>query len=250
MSLETAFQQLREANPVPDPQLLTDGSVDFDGLLAATRQRSMEMQTIEQTTPETPQKPPRRPWLIAVAAAAAVILIGALLVIPNLGGGSSDVVDEEPPAPTTSVAPPTTAVPPPAAEVDVEAAFPIQVQNDQASRALIEFAGNTQELVEGGAHSVDIEMFIPANTNQPGVTVNLLSVDGELTSTGITEEGTTFTPTWAWTPDGNKVTVTMVGRGVAIPDTRPAVVVTVQGTPSSDPVEFVLTAESGSGRPG
>ena len=40
MSLETSFQQLRQANPVPDPALLTDGSEDFGALLDATRQRS------------------------------------------------------------------------------------------------------------------------------------------------------------------------------------------------------------------
>ena len=40
------------------------------------------------------------------------------------------------------------------------------------------------------------------------------------------------------------------GRGVSIPDTRPAVVVSVQETAASDPVEFVLTAEAGAGAPG
>lgn len=238
MSLETSFQQLREANPVPDPALLTDGSADFAVLLAATRQRSIDMQTQEPTRTETPQPPSRRPWPIAVAGFAAVVVIAALLVAPNLGG-SSDVVDE--PAPTTSVAPST---------VDVGAAAPTQVQNDQASRATIEFAGNAQGLVEGGAYMVDIEMEIEANTNSPGVTVNLVSIDGVTTSTGITTDGATFTPTWAWTADGDKVVVTMVGRGVSIPDTRPAVTVSVQETAASDPVEFVLTAESGSGRPG
>lgn len=86
--------------------------------------------------------------------------------------------------------------------------------------------------------------------NSPGITVNLVSIDGVTTTTGITADGATFTPTWAWTADGDKVTVTMVGRGVSIPDTRPAVVVSVQETAASDPVEFVLTAEAGAGRPG
>lgn len=134
--------------------------------------------------------------------------------------------------------------------IDIGAAAPVQVQNDQASRAIIDFAGNAQALVEGGAHVVDIQMDIEADFVSPGVSVRLLSIDGEITSTGITENGDWFTPTWAWTPDGDKVVVTMVGRGVTIPDTRPAVVVSVQDTASSDPVEFVLTAAAGSGRPG
>lgn len=134
--------------------------------------------------------------------------------------------------------------------IDIGAAAPVQVQNDQASRAIIDFAGNAQALVEGGAHVVDLQMDIEADFVSPGVSVRLLSIDGEITSTGITENGDWFTPTWAWEPDGDKVVVLMVGRGVTIPDTRPTVVVSVQDTASSDPVEFVLTAEAGSGRPG
>jgi hypothetical protein len=240
MSLETSFQQLRQANPVPDPALLTDGSEDFGALLTATRQRSTEMLTQKRTRTETPQPPSRRPWLVAVTAAAAVIVMGILLIIPNLGEPSDVVVDE--PTPTTLA--------PPAPLVEIDAAAPTQVQNDQASRAIIEFAGNAQALVEGGAHVVEIQMDIEASFTAPAVSVTLLSVDGEITSTGITEEGDEFTPTWDWNPAGDKVVVLMVGRGVRIPDTRPAVVVSVQETASSDPVEFVLTAPAGSGRPG
>jgi hypothetical protein len=97
---------------------------------------------------------------------------------------------------------------------------------------------------------VEIEMYIEPDFNDPGVTVTLSSVDGEITSTGLTDNGIEFTPTWSWTPDGDKVVVTMVPRGAGIPDTRPDVVVTVQETAASDPVEFVLTAEAGSGRAG
>ncbi|MFW2340465.1 MAG: hypothetical protein ACN4GK_10475 [Acidimicrobiia bacterium] len=240
MSLETSFRQLREANPVPDPALLTDRSTDLGALLIATKQRSAEMQTQELTRIETPQPPSRRPWLIAATAAAIVILIGFLFIVPNLGEQSDVVVDQ--PTPTTLA--------PPAPSVDVEAAFPTQVQNDQASRATIEFAGNAQALVEGGAHRVEIQMEIEADFNDPGVSVTLLSVDGVVTSTGITEEGTEFVPTWTWASTGDKVTVLMVPRGVGIPDTRPAVVVTVQETASSEPIEFVLTAAAGTGRPG
>jgi hypothetical protein len=134
--------------------------------------------------------------------------------------------------------------------IDIGAAAPTQVQNDQTARGTIEFAGNAQALFEGGAYSVEIQMDIEADTNSPTVSVNLLSIDGEITPTGITSDGDTFTPTFVWTPDGDKVVITMVGRGVSVPDTRPTVVVSVQETASSDPVEFVLTAASGSGLAG
>ena len=99
-------------------------------------------------------------------------------------------------------------------------------------------------------HAYEIDMYIEADFNDAGVTVTLSSVDGEITSSGITDEGIEFEPSWAWTPDGDKVVVTMVPRGAGIPDTRPDVTVTVQETASSEPVEFVLTAAAGSGRPG
>jgi hypothetical protein len=216
MSVETAFQQLREANPVPDPALLIDASTDFAGLLATTTQRSAEMQTEELTRPKSPQQRTYRPWLLAASAAAAVLVIGAVLAISTIGG-SPDVA-ENPPVTTIGPAPPTPSI-------DAGAAAPIQVQNDQASRVTIEFIGNAQGLVAGGAHIVDIQMEIEADALSPAVTVHLVSTDGEVTTTGVTAEGDTFIPTWAWTPDGNKVVITMVGRGIAIPDTRPAVVV-------------------------
>ena len=49
MSLDSAFRQLREANPIPDPASLTDASEGFADLLTATRQRSTEVQTQERT---------------------------------------------------------------------------------------------------------------------------------------------------------------------------------------------------------
>jgi hypothetical protein len=217
------------------------------GLLEIARRSDMD--TMERVQTVKPPRQRRNGPLVAATAFALVIivgLVGALLTSTNEG--------TEPANPTTTTVPVTTTEPPQTTvapePIDVEAAAPTQVQNDQASRATLEFAGNAQALVEGGAHMIEIQMYIEPDSNDPGVTVTLSSIDGEITSTGITDEGVTFTPTWAWTPDGNKVVVTMVGRGVGIPDTRPAVVVTVQETASSDPVELVLTAEAGSGRPG
>ena len=222
------------------------------GLLEIARRTDMD--TMERTEQVEVVKPPRRRWngpLIAAAAFAAVIvigLVGALLASTNEGTEPANpTTTEAPPTTVTTEVPTTTVAPLP---VDINAGAPTQVQNDQASRATIEFAGNIQALVEGGAHMVEIEMYIEPDFNDTGVTVTLVSVDGEIASTGITDEGVEFTPTWSWTPDGDKVVVTMVGRGVGIPDTRPDVVVTVQETASSEQVEFVLTAEAGSGRAG
>jgi hypothetical protein len=187
MSLETAFQQLPEANPAPDPALLTDGSATSAGLLSMTRRRSAEMQTTELTKQEVPQRPTPRGWLIPASVAAAVVAVGALVAIFALGG-SPDVVDEGP-ATTTSVVPSTPAI-------DVNAAAPTQVQNDQASRTILELAGDAQALVDGRAHVVEIEMEIEGNTNSPGVTVQLTSTDGVFTTTGVTAESDRFTPTW------------------------------------------------------
>jgi hypothetical protein len=217
------------------------------GLLEIARRTDMD--TMERVEVIKPPQRRRNGPLMAAAAFALVIVVGLAGALLATRGE-----DTEPANPTTTEAPPTTTEAPPTTvatvPVDIDAAAPTQVQNDQASRATIEFAGNARALVESGAHIVEIDMYIEADFNDPGVTVNLLSTDGEITSTGITDEGDTFTPTWSWTPDGDKVVVTMVGRGVGIPDTRPAVVVTVQETPSSDPVEFVLTAAAGSGRAG
>ncbi len=222
------------------------------GLLEIARRTDMD--TMERTEQVEVARPPRRRWngpLIAAAAFAVVIvvgLVGTLLTSTNEGTEPANpTTTEAPPTTVTTEVPATTVAPVP---VDTDAAAPIQAQNDQASRATIEFAGNTKALVEGGVHMVEIEMYIEPNFNDTGVTVTLSSVDGEITSTGITDEGVEFTPTWSWTTEGDKVVVTMVGRGVSIPDTRPDVVVTVQETATSDPVEFVLTAEAGSGRPG
>ena len=204
--------------------------------------RRMDMDTMERLEVVKPPLQKRNGPLVAVAAFALVIVVGlagALLV--------SRDGNNEPANPTTTAAPATTIAP---VVIDIGAAAPTQVQNDQTARGTIEFAGNAQALFEGGAYSVEIQMDIEADTNSPTVSVNLLSIDGEITPTGITSDGDTFTPTLVWTPDGDKVVITMVGRGVSVPDTRPTVVVSVQETASSDPVEFVLTTASGSGRAG
>ena len=79
MSVDSAFQRLRDANPVPDPDLLTS-EVDLDSLLTLTPQRSEAMQTQEREI-QQPRQKPRSPRLIAAAGAAVIALVVALVVL-------------------------------------------------------------------------------------------------------------------------------------------------------------------------
>lgn len=82
MSIDTAFARLRDANPVPEPARLRDRSQDLSALLAATRQRSMEMGTEIKPldTYETPT-PMWRKAMPALVAAAVAIVVGAAVLL-------------------------------------------------------------------------------------------------------------------------------------------------------------------------
>lgn len=100
MSIETAFQRLRDANPVPEPAALRERRVDPSVFLATTQQRSREMQTERQplTTSKSPT-PPSRKWMAALAAFVVVVLIGGSILL--FSGGSSPDVAATTAAPTT-----------------------------------------------------------------------------------------------------------------------------------------------------
>jgi hypothetical protein len=199
--------------------------------------RRMEMDTKERVQVATP---PRKTWnkaWIAVAAFALVIVFG--LTAALLSSQSADV---EPATPPTTEAPQTTVA---EVSIDIGAADPTQALNDQASRVTITFAGDAQALFEGGAHVVDIQLDLEgSNELNPGVTVNLVSTDGVATSTGTSPPGNEVRATWVWT-SSDKLIITMTGRGIGIPDTRPSVVILVQETPSSDVIEFVMDTPAG-----
>ncbi len=194
--------------------------------------RRMDMDTKERR--DVAAAPVRR-WngaLIAAAAFALVIIIGFATVLLTSGDGGG-----EPAAPPTTEAPPTTAA---VESFDIGAADPIQAVNDQESRVTIDFAGNAQALAEGGAYIFGIQLDLEGSRElAPGVTVNYLSTDGVVTTEGTSPGGAEVRSTWAWSAD-NKVIVTLAGVGIGIPDTRPQIVVTVQATPSSEAVEFVM----------
>jgi hypothetical protein len=198
--------------------------------------RRMDMDTKER---QEVMRTPRRRWngaAIAAMAFAVVIIIGVATVLLSNSGG----VAEPAGLPTTETPAPTTA----AVSIDVGAADPIQAVNDQGSRVTITFAGNARALAEGAGHVLGIQLDLEgSNDLNPGVTVNYLSTDGVVTTTGTSPGGAEVKSTWAWTAD-DEVIVTMTGVGVGIPDSRPKVVVTVQETSTSDVAEFIMDSSA------
>lgn len=75
MSIDTAMERLRAANPAPDTRLLRDESDDLTALLAATWQRSTNMQAKQPTNQEPVNNQRTRGWVIALAAAAVVLVV-------------------------------------------------------------------------------------------------------------------------------------------------------------------------------
>lgn len=98
MSIDTAFRQLRDANPVPTPGLLRERRPDPAAFLATTQQRSRLMQT--QQRPEVQAAPPLEPKrgrliAAAVAAVVAAVAIGAVALIINQDDGDPVTVNPD-----------------------------------------------------------------------------------------------------------------------------------------------------------
>ena len=82
MSVDVAFQRLRDANPVPRPAALREARPDPSVFLLSTQQRSREMQTeVEPVKTVKPQKPLTRRWVPALAAFVVVIVAIAGVVM-------------------------------------------------------------------------------------------------------------------------------------------------------------------------
>lgn len=102
MSVDTAFRVFVDANPVPDPALLTE-EPERDVLLAATLQRSTEMQTQEPMTTSPKERPPRRNLILATAAIAIAVIVGLVVFLPE----DDPQVGDQQPVPTTTPTPVT-----------------------------------------------------------------------------------------------------------------------------------------------
>lgn len=84
MTIDAAFAALVEANPIPDPRSYAEHKLEPAAFLTATRERTVNMKTIEEES--TPKEKHQRRWrpLVAVAA-AAVIVIGLVAAISLQG---------------------------------------------------------------------------------------------------------------------------------------------------------------------
>jgi hypothetical protein len=86
MTIDAAFAALVEANPIPDPRSYAEHKLEPAAFLTATRERTPDMQTINQQ--ESGQKAPQRKWqpLAAVAAFVLVIAVGVAGALALRGG--------------------------------------------------------------------------------------------------------------------------------------------------------------------
>ena len=105
MNSDTLIRQLAEADDYAPEHDLPDTARTSTVALTEIRRR-IDMDAKELTKPVTPDRPPRRTWLVAVAAAAAVIVIVGAAVI--LTGGSDDVAPATTPSTTIEGSPSTT----------------------------------------------------------------------------------------------------------------------------------------------
>ena len=83
----------------------------------------------------------------------------------------------------------------------------------------------------------------------PSASVIYLNQEGVVTTSGSSPTGDGMSATWDWFSDDG-LQVTLRGEGVGIPDTRPQVVISVQETASSQPVEFVMDSPASAGSTG
>ncbi len=85
MSIDTAFQRFREANPVPNPAALREQPVDV--LLA--RQRSMQSTQIERMDAAPSRRPPRLTPALVTGAVLVAVLIATGLLAAVRGGNEA-----------------------------------------------------------------------------------------------------------------------------------------------------------------
>ena len=87
MSADAAFEQLRRANPEPNPATLRQQlhhAANPVPPVSVTRSNEMETQTIVQN--QKPLRSPRK-WLPAIASGAVVLLAGIVFVVLSRDGG-------------------------------------------------------------------------------------------------------------------------------------------------------------------
>jgi hypothetical protein len=98
MSIDTAMDRLRTANPAPDTRLLRDESEDLAALLSAIWRTSTDTQTQQPQHLESSQGERRGGWLVAAAAFAIVMLVGIVVALT----GRTDSIPPADPEPGTT----------------------------------------------------------------------------------------------------------------------------------------------------
>jgi hypothetical protein len=96
MTIDAAFAALVEANPIPDPKSYAEHRLEPTAFLTAKRERTKDMQTIDQQ--ESRRKAPQRK-LRPLAAVAAFVLVIAVGVAAALALRSGDEVTNVPAPP-------------------------------------------------------------------------------------------------------------------------------------------------------
>jgi len=91
MTIDAAFAALVEANPIPDPRSYAEHKLEPAAFLTATRERTVNMKTIEPES--SPKNKNQRRWQPLVAVAAAVVIAIGLVAAIALQGNDDDVAD-------------------------------------------------------------------------------------------------------------------------------------------------------------
>jgi hypothetical protein len=87
MSIDTAMERLKAANPAPDTRLLRAESEDLTALLTSTWQRSANMQTQQPHNTEPVHDRGNRGWVVAVAAATIVLVVVGIVSLLSTRAG-------------------------------------------------------------------------------------------------------------------------------------------------------------------
>ena len=104
--MSNVSELIRSANPVPEPNPLSDDEVN--AVLTLTLTRSGDMDVKEIVTPVEPDKPKWNGWLVAAASFGVVVLVAGLALLLT-----RSTTEELPPAstPTTAAVNQTTVAP-------------------------------------------------------------------------------------------------------------------------------------------
>lgn len=87
MPIDASFEQLRRANPEPDPAALRRHLQNNANSTPRIATRSDTMDTRQSTIETRPPVKPRRRWLPALVAGVLVLLVGLPLFVVRNGGG-------------------------------------------------------------------------------------------------------------------------------------------------------------------